>query len=404
MKKRNAIVGQSGGPTAVINSSLYGVIIEAKRYEEIGTVFGMIHGIEGVLKDELIDLFEETGEILNWLTYTPGAALGGCRYMLKSTDPDDEDIKRIFDVFERYDIGYFFYIGGNDSMDTANKIYETARKIGYELSVIGIPKTIDNDLPETHHCPGFGSAAKYVATSVKEAGLHTESMYTSEPISILTTVGRNTGWLPASSILAKGSKRDAPHLVYLPEMPFSKEQFLKDVEKIHKEVGGVFIVTGEGLIDEKGKYVGVSESKVALDAFGHPELGSVGEYLKIMIEKELKLHTRTIKLDICQQSAMHFASIRDRDDAILVGKTAVKIAIDGNSGVMITLEEEKGKTGATSLSNVANIERKMPRDLLNKESNLPSEKYIDYVKPLIEGEVKIPIANGLPEYRRLKGR
>ncbi len=402
--RKNAIVGQSGGPTAVINSSLYGVIIEAKGHKEIGKVFGMIHGIEGVLKDEILDLYKQPDEVLNGLTYTPGAALGGCRYMLKSTKSDDEDIKRIFGVFERYDIGYFFYIGGNDSMDTAEKIYEAARNVGYEIKVVGIPKTIDNDLPETHHCPGFGSSAKYIATSVKEAGLHTESMYTSEPVSILTTVGRNTGWLSASSILAKDSKRDAPHLIYIPEIPFSEERFLQDVEKVYKEIGGVFIVTGEGLKDEKGRYIGVNESEVTKDAFGHPELGSVGDYLKAMIEKELKIHTRTIKLDICQQSAMHFASLRDRDDAILVGRAAVKMATEGISGVMVTLEEERGKTGTTPLANVANVERRMPQEFIGEEVGSISDEYARYVKPLVEGEVKIPIMNGLPRYQRLKGR
>ncbi len=392
MVGRNAVIGQSGGPTAVINSSLYGVIAEWKR-RGTGKIYGAVHGVEGMLKGEMVDLTVVDDALLEGLKYTPGAALGGCRYMLKGSNGDT---KSIFDFFDRHGIGYFFYIGGNDSMDTANKIYEAAKKVGYELKVIGIPKTIDNDLVETHHCPGFGSAAKYVATSVMEAGIHAESMATSEPITILTTVGRNTGWLPKSTILARKYGSNAPHLVYVPEVPVSKDMILADVERVYRKTGWVFIVTGEGLKDDSGEYIGVESDDVSVDAFGHPMLGSVGEYLKSLIEGELKLKTRTIKLDICQQSAMHFASLRDRDDAILVGKRAVELILDGITGVMVTLGEEVDETATTPLSVVANEERELSQEYVDDDA-----LYVEYVKPLIVGEVKVPIVDGLPKYVRI---
>jgi len=390
--RKSAIVGQSGGPTAVINSSLYGVIAEWKRRSS-GKLFGAVHGIEGVLKGEMVDLTELDNSLIEGLKFTPGAALGGCRYMLKG---GNGETKSIFDFFDMHDVGYFFYIGGNDSMDTANKIQEAANKVGYDLRVVGIPKTIDNDLVETHHCPGFGSAAKYVIASVREAGLHAESMSTSEPVTVLTTVGRNTGWLPMATILARDRDNSAPHLVYIPEVRVSEEKILSDVERVYREVGWVFVVTGEGVKDASGSYIGVESDGVSTDAFGHPMLGSVGEYLKSMIESRLKLKTRTIKLDICQQSAMHFASLRDRDDAVLVGKRAVELALEGLTGVMVTLEEVEGKTGTVALSVVANAERTLPSEYIESEGS-----YKEYVKPLIAGEVDIPIEDGLPKYVRI---
>lgn len=400
--KGNILIGQSGGPTAVINSSLYGIIDEAKKIGYIDKIYGAIYGIEGVLNNNLIDLNKEDDNVIEGLKWTPGAALGGCRYKLSSKIVEQHnEIKKIFDVFEKYNIRYFFYIGGNDSMDTADKINNIAKKMGYELNVIGVPKTVDNDLVLTHHCPGYGSTAKYVATSVMEAGLHTASMYTSEPVTILETVGRNTGWLPAASALASNNKIDAPHLIYFPEISFNIDRFLEDVENTYKEVGGVFIVVGEGLKDEKGDYINVQEDEVAIDAFGHPMLGGNSEYLKNIIEKNLKLKSRYIKLDICQQSAMHFASQRDVDDAILVGRAAVQAAINGKSGYMVTLKESKTETGLAELKDIANQEREVPRQWINEEGNYVTEEFLDYVRPLIQGEVKVPLVNGLPEYIRL---
>jgi 6-phosphofructokinase 1 len=405
-KKGNIIIGQSGGPTPVINCSLYGIISEAKKYG-FEKIIGMINGIEGVLKEELIDLKCEKEETLESIKMTPGAALGSCRYMLNTEDPSDPNIKRIFEVFSKHDIRYFFYIGGNDSMDTADKINKAAQKAGYDLRVIGIPKTVDNDLVGTDHCPGFGSAVKYVATSVMEAGLHTESMYTSEPVTILVTVGRNTGWLPAASALARRDEIDAPHLIYFPEIPFSIEKFLVDVQSTYEKFGGVFIVTGEGLVDSNGSYLTARTSDVATDSFGHPELGGVGDYLKHIIEDKLGLRTRCIKLDICQQSAMHFASQTDVLEAALAGRAAVDYALEGKSGYMVAFEREPGdvyrlRTGLVELSRVANSERKVPRQWINEEGNFPTQEFLSYVRPLIQGEVSINIKEGLPVYTRLR--
>ncbi len=395
--KGNALVGQSGGPTAVINSSLYGVIMEAKQHSVIENVYGAIHGIEGVLKREIIDLTRQDDSIIQGLTRTPGAALGGCRY--KVSDPD---LDEIFQVFDEYNIKYFFYIGGNDSMDTAHRISEYAKQIGFELRVMGIPKTIDNDLPETHHCPGFGSSAKYVTTSVREAGIHTASMYTSEPITILQTVGRNTGWLPGASALARVDEEDAPHLICFPEIPFDLDEFLGKVEDTYRRIGGVFIVVGEGLKKADGSYVSVQADEVATDAFGHPMLGGVSDFLREAIEKNLKIKARNVKLDICQQAAMHFASRRDVNDAIAVGQSAVRAAVDGKSGFMITLLAEEGATGLTELEKVANIERKVPREWIDASGSFVTADFLKYARPLIQGEASVEIQDGLPAYVKLK--
>ncbi len=395
--KGNLLVGQSGGPTSVINSSLYGVFSEAKNHACIENIYGAVHGIEGVLKEQIIDLKREKSQIIESLTKTPGAALGACRYKLKQ-----EDFETIFNVFAAYNIKYFFYIGGNDSMDTAHRIHKYAQETGYELKVLGVPKTIDNDLPGTHHCPGFGSCAKYVATSVKEAGLHTASMHTSEPITILQTVGRNTGWLPGASALAKSRFDDAPHLIYFPEIPFTMEKFLREVEQTYRKVGGVFIVVGEGLRDPAGKYIQAEAGDVATDAFGHPMLGGVSDFLRDAIESNLKIKARNVKLDICQQAAMHFASVRDVNDAVLVGRSAVKEALKGKSGYMVTLQKEAGATGLVELDKVANLERQVPREWISESENFVTEGFLDYARPLIQGEVSVNIKEGLPTYARLQ--
>lgn len=403
----NAIVGQSGGPTSVINASLYGVIKEVKKHKDIEKLYGAINGVEGILKENFIDLSKQPAEYYMGLKKRPGAFLGGCRYMIKSSDINDDDIKRIFNIFKKYNIRYFFYNGGNDSMDTANKIDKAAKELSYELKVIGIPKTIDNDLAHTDHCPGYGSCAKYLITSVAEAGIHTESMYTSEPITILVTVGRNAGWLPAAVSLAKRNPKDAPHLICFPEIPFEENKFLTDVEKIYKTVGGVFIVTGEGLVDKDGKFINASYDDMALDAFGHPQLGGVAETLKKMIELKLKLKTRWIKPDICQQAAMHLASSIDIKEAQMCGEAAVKFAVKGKSGYMVTInriesEKYKSKAGLALLSSVANVDRMLPREFINEEGNFVTSKYIEYMKPLIMGEVKLDIKDGFPIYPDFK--
>lgn len=405
--KGNAIIGQSGGPTSVINSSLYGVIREAKKQNAIQNLYGAIYGVEGVLGEELVDLFAEDRDAVEGLKKTPGAALGGCRYMIKSDDPEDKDIKRIFEVFGKYDIRYFFYNGGNDSMDTAHKIHHAAKKIGYELRVMGIPKTIDNDLEGTDHCPGYGSCAKYMITCVMEAGIHTESMYTSEPVTLLVTVGRNAGWLPAASTLARRREGDAPHIICFPEVPFEKEKFVADVERAYRKYGGVFIVTGEGLRDKDGNYINAVMGDLNTDAFGHPVLGGVAETLKQIIEENLKLKTRWIKPDICQQAAMHLAAKTDVLEAEMVGRAAVRFAVEGKSGFMVTLVREPGtgyrcRPGICELGRVANVDRYVPKEFISEDGIWTTPAFVDYCTPLIQGNVSIPMAGGLPDYPKLK--
>ena len=408
MRKGNLLIGQSGGPTSVINSSLYGVIDEARNYNDIDTVIGMLHGMEGALKEDFINLSAQSRETLEGMRLTPGAALGGCRFMIKNTDPEDADNKKLFNIFEKYNIRYLVYMGGNDSMDTADKTSQLAKKMNYELQVMGVPKTIDNDLVETHHCPGYGSNAKYVITTVMEAGLHNRSMYTSETVAILTTVGRNTGWLPAATILAKRSPEDAPHLIYLPEVPFDAEKFLEDVKRTVANIGGAFIVTGEGLMDKNGEYVNVNQSGVATDAFGHPELGGVGEYLKGLIENRLKLRARVIKPDIAQQAALHCASLTDLKEAEMAGRAAIHAFSKGKSGYMVTYEVEgsgssyKCSTGLVELHKIANAERKVPACFINEEGNFVKEEFAEYVMPLIQGAAELKTEGGLPYYTKLE--
>lgn len=407
-EKGNCLVAEAGGPWAVINASLYGVIEEARKYRKIDKTLGSRHGIEGMLNDEIVDLGKEDRKTIEGLKKTPGAALGGTRTRLRSSKPvAHSDLRKAFDVLKKYNVKYLFYLGGNDSMDTAYKLSYAAKEIDYDLQVIGIPKTGDNDLLGTDHCPGYGSAAKYVAASVREAGLHTESMYTAEPITILVTVGRNTGWLPAASALAQRGEKTAPHLIYLPEVPLNREKFLADVEKTCTEVGGAFIVTGEGLVDEKGRYLEAEDDEVSKDGFGHPELGGVGEYLEELIQKNLKRNARTVKLDICQQSAMHFASKTDLNEAIMLGRRAVNYALlKGKSGMMVTLQRKEKpyhcRVGSIVLEEVANKERKFPSQWINKGKNYVTPDFLNYVRPLILGEVHVPIEGGLPTYTRLK--
>jgi len=405
----NCIVAQSGGPTAVVNQSLCGVIQEAQKHEEIEEIYGAINGIWGLLKEELIDLRKKESSTIDSLRTTPGAALGSCRYRLNSCSKSSKDLEKIIEICRKYNLRYFFYIGGNDSMDTANKVNEAAKRMDYQLKVIGIPKTIDNDLVSTDHCPGFASAAKYLAVSVMEAGRHLESLYHSEAVTILETLGRNTGWLAGSCALAKRSEEDAPHLIYFPEISFSLEKFIEDVKEVYHKIGGVFVVVSEGLRDEKGNYVCVGKDRVSIDAFGHPELEGISSYLKKVIESQLKLKTRTIKPDICQQSAVHFASRVDVEEAYLVGKEAVKSVLEGKSGYMITIRREKGRvykrrTSIARLSLVANMEKRVPQRWINRKGNFVTREFIEYVRPLIQGEVNIPIQNGLPRYSRLEKR
>ena len=406
--KPNAIVAQSGGPTTVINASACGVIQEAMKSGKIGKVFGATNGILGVLKEDLFDISAEKPETIAGLKSSPAAAIGSCRYKLKKMEESKADFQRVLDVFKAHNIRYFFYAGGNDSMDTADKVNKLAAEADYDLVCMGIPKTVDNDLAFTDHCPGYPSVAKYVATCAMEAGRDTEALYTTDTCTILEVMGRNAGWIAAGAGLAARSPKDAPPLGYMPEAPFSLNKLVTDVEAVMKRLGRVFIVAGEGLKDEKGNYVTADSGAFSKDSFGHVQLGGVAEMLKAVIEKEVKIKARFNKLGTNQRAAMHFASATDVKEAYLCGKMAVKNALKGVNGKMVTLVREKGPqykctTGLAELSDVANGEKKVPAHFINQQGNHITKAMRHYLQPLIRGQARILMGDdGLPVFMRFQ--
>jgi ATP-dependent phosphofructokinase / diphosphate-dependent phosphofructokinase len=405
--KGNALVAQSGGPTAVINSSVCGVAQEAAKHPEITGMFAAHNGILGVLQERIFDLGAEDPNSVEMLKTTPSAALGSCRHKLKSLEESRADYERVLEVFQAHNIRYFFYAGGNDSMDTAAKIKDLSASLGYEMAVMGVPKTIDNDLACTDHCPGYGSVAKFIATSALEAGRDTESLYTFDTCAVLETMGRNAGWIAAAAALARRSEEDAPHLVYVPEVSFSKEKFVEDVREVHGRLGRCFIVASEGMRWDNGKYVSEDSSAMAKDSFGHSQLGGVSQALKAIIENELGFKTRWMMQGLTQRNAMHFASRTDRDEAWLCGAEAVRQAVNGTTGYMVTLERTSDEpyqaaTGLARLEDVANGEKKLPVQWMNDQGNFPTREFIDYARPLIEGEVEVPIEGGVPVFMRFE--
>ena len=406
--KPNAIVAQSGGPTAVINSSVCGVIQEAMKTGKIGRVIGATNGVLGVLGEDLFDISAEKPETIEGLKRTPAAAIGSCRYKLKSLEESKADFDRVLDVFKAHDIRYFFYAGGNDSMDTADKVNKLAADARYELVCMGIPKTVDNDLAFTDHCPGYPSVAKYVATCAAEAGRDTEALYTTDTCTILEVMGRNAGWIAAATGLAHRCGEDAPHLVYLPEAAFSFDKLVSDVKEVLKELGRVFIVAGEGLKDEKGQYITADKGTFGKDSFGHLQLGGVAEMLKAVIEKDVGIKARFNKLGTNQRSAMHFASLTDVNEAYMCGQMAVRYAMEGENAKMVTLVREEGPeyictTGVADLREVANGEKKVPREFINDKGNHITDAMRDYVRPLVQGEAPITVGeDGLPVFMRFE--
>jgi 6-phosphofructokinase 1 len=404
----NAVVAQSGGPTAVINASACGVIQECLRLGDvIGALFGANNGILGIVQEDLFDLGAESADTIESLRCTPSSAIGSCRYKLGDLDADHDKYQRLLEVFRAHDIRYFFYIGGNDSMDTADKVNRLAAQEGFALRVAGVPKTIDNDLVATDHCPGYGSVAKYLATSAMEAGRDTEAMYTFDPVTVMEAMGRNTGWIAAATGLARRREEDAPHLIYVPEIPFSTERFLADVEEVHRRLGRVFVVASEGLVDDRGEYLAAMGS---VDAFGHRQLGGVGSYLQQLVTREIGIKCRYNKLDTCQRNAIHFASRTDSDEAYLCGQEAVRRAVAGASGFMVTLLRQGERpyrctAGQAPLAEVANGVKRLPRDFLDVAGTQVTEALRRYAGPLILGEVPLRMgADGLPDFPRLQRR
>ena len=390
----NLIVCQSGGPTAVINSSLAGVIDESLRHDEIKGVYGAVNGILGMLHLSIVDLRKEDPSIIAGLRTTPSAGLGSCRYKL-----NEEDLEKILDVFKRYNVRYFFINGGNDSMDTGNKVLNFAKEKKYELRVMGIPKTVDNDLMYTDHCPGYGSAGRWLTIATRDAGKDTEGIYTADPIKIIETMGRDTGWLAATTVLAKQREEDAPHLIYLPEIPFLLEKFLEDVQTVHKALGYAVIVVSEGIRGENGKLLAESKLATDVDSFGHRQLGGVGQYLVNVIAENLNIKARCDKPGTIQRSSMICASTTDLQEAYLVGKMAVRYAVEGKSGYMVTLErvnspQYQTKSGFVELGKVANRVRAFPLEFITKDHNFVTRDFSNYFAPLLGGE--------LPSYVKLK--
>jgi len=393
---QNLLVAQSGGPTAVINSSICGIVEEALQHGKIRGIYGAINGILGVLSEDLVDLRGEDPSTIRNLRRTPSAALGSCRYKLS-----DRDYSRLYDVLTAHDIGYFLCAGGNDSMDTAHKIAKLAAERKYELRVMGVPKTVDNDLPVTDHCPGYGSVARFNAIATRDSSLDTEAIYTSDTIKIIETMGRDTGWITASTALAKQTEDDGPHLIYLPERPFIEDSFLKDVKEVYDRLGRVVLSVCEGLKDENGQFVKASTKGIDTDKFGHAQLGGVGDYLVNLISEKLKIKARYDKPGTIQRVSMQCASQVDLDEAYRVGQVALSRAVEGESDKMVTIIRKRkdpysSDTGLVDLEKVALRTRSVPDEFINKNSNFVTKEFIDYATPLIGGQ--------LPEYARLRKR
>jgi len=407
MSKPNAFYAQSGGVTSVINASACGVIESIRENRStFGKLLAGANGILGALNEELIDTSLETKAAIANLRYTPGGAFGSCRYKLKSFEENEREYRRLIDVFRAHDIRYFFYNGGGDSQDTANKVSELGKKLDFPVQCIGIPKTVDNDLPHTDCSPGFGSVAKYIATSTKEAALDIQSMCaTSTKVFVLEVMGRHAGWIAASSVLAREEEADAPHIVLLPEIPFSKKSFLKKVNRTVKEKGFCVVVVSEGVRDSKGKFL--SDSAAGKDAFGHLQLGGVAPVIANMVTDNLGFKNHWAVADYLQRSARHIASGVDVEQAYQVGRAAVKFALQGKTAVMPTIirkndQPYRWSIGEVKLSKVANIEKKMPRSYIDAQGFNITKKGRNYLAPLIKGEDFPKFQNGMPVYARLR--
>ena len=403
--KGACIIGQSGGPTAVINASALGVIETALKSGAITRVLGAEHGIVGVLNDRLYDMGEEDPEELSLLKYTPSSALGSCRYKMKDPDEDDTDYKRILEIFKKYDVRYFFYNGGNDSMDTCNKISKYMQKVGYECRVMGVPKTIDNDLFGTDHCPGYGSAAKYIATSCMEV-YQDARVYDTGMVVIIEIMGRHAGWLTASAALAS-AYGSGPDLIYLPETDFDMDQFLGDVDRVYKEKGNCMVAVSEGIHYPDGSFVSEASTS-ATDGFGHAQLGGLAPTLADFAKARTGAKVRGIELSLLQRCAAHLASETDIEESYRAGKAAVENAVAGVSDKMVGFERvtEDGKyvckVKLLDLTDVANTEKKVPTEWINSDGNGMTQDYIDYVLPLIQGAPAHPMTDSLPRFAKLK--
>ncbi len=406
--KGACVIGQSGGPTAVINSSVCGAVATALKNPYITGVYGAQNGIEGILNDRLFDFGKEEEREISLLTNTPASALGSCRYKLKDSEVDDTDYRRILEVFKKYDIRYFFYNGGNDSMDTCNKVSKYMQKVGYDCRIIGIPKTVDNDLAGTDHCPGYGSAAKYIATSIAEVSVDSK-VYQKGSVIIFELMGRNAGWLTAAAALA-GTIGEGPDLIYLPERTFDIDRFLADVQRVWDEKGNCIVAVSEGVRDRDGRFISEYGSDIAQakDAFGHSQMGGLAATLVNFVKSRTTVtKVRGIELSLLQRCAAHCASKTDIVEAYMSGAAAVENAVLGRTDMMVGFKRSESgpyKCDAVliPLSEAANAESTVPDSMINAEGNNVTQAFIDYALPLIQGEPERVCENGMPRYTHLK--
>lgn len=404
--KGACMFAQSGGPTSVINASAAGVFTEALQQENITAVYGAAHGIKGVLDEQFYDISKEDPKEIELLKYTPSSALGSVRYKLKDASVDDTDYKRIVEVFKKYNIRYFFYNGGNDSMDTCNKISKYMQKSGWDCNVIGVPKTIDNDLYGTDHCPGYASAAKYIATTIMEVNLDAK-VYDTPMVCVIEAMGRNAGWLTASAALA-GVKGLGADLIYLPEVDFDIDKFVEDVKNVCARNNNKCIaVVSEGIHDKEGRLICEVGASVARDSFGHAQLGGVASMLANLIKEKTGFKTRGIELSLMQRCGAHLASKVDVDETFEAGREAVKAAVAGETDKMVCYERAQGKEYKCNykllpLELAANTEKTVPLEWITNNGTYVSDEYVKYALPLIQGDAKAPLEDGLPRFAHLK--
>lgn len=406
MSKKNLIVGQSGGPTAVINSSLYGVVSEGLRHpEQIQHIYGMVNGIEGFLAGTVLDFATALpGSSLEKLKTTPGAYLGSCRYKLPES-LEDPIYPRLFQKFREMNIGWFFYIGGNDSMDTVSKLSRYAAQTGSDIRIIGEPKTIDNDLVHTDHTPGFGSAARYVASTVREITIDA-NVYEKKSVTIVEIMGRHAGWLTAASALARKYKGDNPLLIYLPETTFDQEAFLKAVEKSFEKNCNVIVCVSEGIHDAEGTFICEYDSSVGTDTFGHKMLAGCGKYLENLVRSRLGVKARSVELNVSQRCSVSMMSATDQMEAVTAGNFGVQAALNGETGKMVSFLRETGTDGSYSMkcsledvNAICNEEKTVPADWITADGSDVTQDFLDYAAPLIQGTVEIPLGtDGLPDF------
>ena len=408
MSKRNLFYAQSGGVTPVINASAAGVIQAAKRYpDQIGKVLAGQNGILGALQENLIDTSKENARTIEGLINTPGGAFGSCRYKLKSLSENRAEYERLIAVFKAHNIGYFLYNGGGDSADTCLKVSQISASMDFPITAIHIPKTIDNDLVTTDHTPGYGSVIKHIATTIREVACDNAGMGQHDFVQIIEVMGRSAGWIAAGAALAKykDNPNSAPHLIYLPEVPFSKEKYIEDVTRVLKKEKFCLVVVGEGLVDADGNYV--STDSATADAFGHSQLGGAGEFLRSLAEENLSVKARSVKLGMAQRAAANSASKADSDEAFMAGQAAVKAAVEGETDKMVILVRSEGdsyacETGLAPLSEIANGVKLLPESWINEDGVSMNYNFIKYALPLIQGEVEVPFENGVPQYIELK--